>query len=115
MHPPLLRSGARAKKTLNSAIRNSNRSRLKIPLGNCMASTYRNSQSTLPDTSVRTYKAKLAGNSICYLLVGVEICQYDFLRRRERLVPQDDLHGAATLFNQRWFEFHLAHGQECRI
>src|SRR5260370_17753333 len=51
MHPPLLRSGAKEKKALNSAIRNSNRSRLKIPLGNCMASTYRNSQSTLPDTS----------------------------------------------------------------
>src|ERR1017187_882287 len=51
MHPPLLRSSARAKKTLNSAFFNSNRSRPKVPLGNCMASTYRFTQSTLPDPS----------------------------------------------------------------
>src|SRR5437868_2476830 len=51
MHPPLLRSDARPKKTLNSAISNSNRSRPRTPLGLCMASTYRFSQSTLPDTS----------------------------------------------------------------
>src|SRR5260370_1314327 len=41
----------RAKKALNSARRNSNRSRPNIPLGNCMTSTYQFSQSTLPDTS----------------------------------------------------------------
>lgn len=51
MHPPLLRSGARAKKALNSAIRNSNRSRSKIQLGNCRTGIYRFLQSTLPDTS----------------------------------------------------------------
>src|ERR1039457_2987764 len=43
--------GARAKKALNPARRNSNRSRPNIPLGYCMTSIYRFSQSTLPDTS----------------------------------------------------------------
>src|ERR1039457_3320496 len=51
MHPPLLPSGTRARRARNSAIRNSNRSRPEIPPGDCMASTSRFLQSTLPDTS----------------------------------------------------------------
>src|SRR5260370_10322989 len=55
MHPPLLRSGARANKDPNSARRNSNRSRPKILPGNCNTRSYRPSQSTLPDTSDTLY------------------------------------------------------------
>src|ERR1017187_250943 len=55
MHPPLLPSGTRARRARNSAIRNSNRSRPEIPPGDCMASTSRFLQSTLPDTSVALY------------------------------------------------------------
>src|SRR5260370_8244320 len=55
MHPPLLRSGARANKDPNSAPRNSNRSRPKILPGNCNTRSYRPSQSTLPDTSDTLY------------------------------------------------------------
>src|SRR5437588_7816125 len=51
VHPRLLRIVARTKKAVNSAVRNSNRSRLKVPLGNCRARAYPLSQSTLPDTS----------------------------------------------------------------
>src|ERR1017187_2983451 len=51
MHPPLWRSGARAKQALNSAPRNSNRSRPKVTLSICRTNAYRFSQSTLPDTS----------------------------------------------------------------